>query len=201
LINLDLSSYPDRLAVLYSGGADSTLLYYLTVSGIMQDYPNKTLDLIMVDRYNNPILRATQLYNRIRTGIKDTVSELKVISLPADTPGNLQVLRAVEMVKDNYDTILWGVNKYPDDASIRPRNSSYQVDFGKFTNQSKLKLPFAEFNKADIISAFFNLGITDILYATHSCGEPLGTPCGKCFNCRERIWAFQQLGLAPNLGI
>lgn len=201
MINIDLSEYPSKLAVLYSGGADSTLLYYLVISSIMQNYPEKSLDLIIVDRYNNPVDRATTLYNNIRSTIRDSVTRLRFIPLSDSVPGNLQVLRAVDKIKADYDAIFWGINQYPDDNSIRPKNSSYQINFDTFKAPDKLHLPFAKFKKTDIIETYVKLGITDILYNTHSCGEPVDQPCGECFNCRERIWAFTQLGLEPNLGI
>lgn len=201
MISIDLSKYPSKLAVLYSGGADSTLLYYLVATSIMQNYPDKSLDLIIVDRYNNPVDRATTLYNNLRSLIKDSITRLRFIPLPDTVPGNLQVLQAVNKIKADYDAILWGVNQYPDDAAIRPKNSSYQIDFENFKAPDKLYLPFAKFKKTDIIETYIKLGITDILYNTHSCGEPVEIPCGECFNCRERIWSFQKLGLEPNLGI
>lgn len=201
MINIDLNMYPNRMAVLYSGGADSTLLYYLVISSIMQNYPEKSLDLIIVDRYNNPVDRATTLYNNIRLSIGDTITKLRFIPLPDSVPGHQQVLQAVDKIKNEYDTIFWGINQYPDDITIRPKNSSYQIDFENFKAPDKLHLPFAKFKKTDIIETYIKLGITDILYNTHSCGEPGAVPCGKCFNCRERIWAFTQLGLEPNLGI
>ena len=201
MINIDLNMYPNRMAVLYSGGADSTLLYYLVISSIMQNYPEKSLDLIIVDRYNNPVDRATTLYNNIRLSIGDTITKLRFIPLPDSVPGHQQVLQAVDKIKNEYDAILWGINQYPDDETIRPKNSSYQIDFENFKAPDKLHLPFAKFKKTDIIETYVKLGITDILYNTHSCGEPVDQPCGECFNCRERIWAFTQLGLEPNLGI
>lgn len=187
--------------MLYSGGADSTLLYYLVISSIMQNYPDKSLDLIIVDRYNNPVQRATDLYNKIRSDINDTISKLRFVPLPTDTPGNLQVMYAVDKIKADYDAIFWGINQYPDDTAIRPKNSSYQINFSTFKAPDKLHLPFANFKKTDIIDTYVKLGITDVLNKTHSCGEPVAVPCGECFNCRERIWAFTQLGLEPNLGI
>lgn len=201
MINIDLNMYSNRMAVLYSGGADSTLLYYLVISSIMQNYSEKSLDLIIVDRYNNPVDRATTLYNNIRSTIRDSVTRLRLIPLSDSVPGHQQVLQAVDKIKEDYDAILWGINQYPDDTTIRPKNSSYQIDFENFKAPDKLHLPFAKFKKTDIIETYVKLGITDILYNTHSCGEPVTVPCGKCFNCRERIWAFRQLGLAPNLGI
>lgn len=197
---IDVYNYGKRIAVLYSGGADSTLLYYLTIKSIIQNFPEKTLDLLLVDRYNKPLEKAQALYDRLKIELGDTISKLKIIQIQVDTPGNLQVLKVVELMKNDYDDILWGVNQYPDDVTIRPK-PEYTVNFSKFSNHPLIKLPFANLNKADIIKQFLDLGLEDILNNTHSCGNPAEIPCGKCFNCRERIWAFSQLGLKPNLGI
>lgn len=200
-IDIDLSKYPSKLAVLYSGGADSTLLYYLAVTSIIRNRLGKSLDLIIIDRYNNPVDRATVLYNDLKLQLGDSITTLKFIPLSDAVPGNLQILQAVDKIKEDYDAILWGINQYPDDTAIRPKNSSYQINFSTFKAPDKLHLPFAKFKKTDIIDTYVQLGITDVLNKTHSCGEPVDQPCGKCFNCRERIWAFTQLGLEPNLGI
>ena len=47
----------------------------------------------------------------------------------------------------------------------------------------------------------FNLGISDILPLTHSCGSNNLIPCGTCFNCQEREWAYVTIGKPVNLGI
>lgn len=197
---IDVSNYPKKIAVLYSGGADSTLLYYLVIKSIIDHCSDKTLDLLIVDRHNNPIDKAKILYQKVKTHINDNISNLKIIAVSNDTPGHLQVLKTVEQVQDDYDVILWGVNQYPDDASIRPKKD-YTVTFSKYINHTKLQLPFADLKKVDIIKMFLELGLEDILNNTHSCGNPGNMPCGECFNCRERIWAYNQLGLEPNLGI
>lgn len=200
MLNVDLYVDYPRLAVLYSGGADSTLLYYLVIANLLKSNQHKTLDLLIVDRHNKPIDRAVNLYNTVKEQIGDNISTLKIITVPESTPNNMQVLRMVEQVQDNYDCILWGVNQYPDDISIRPR-SEFTVDFSKYADHPKLKLPFANSKKTDIIDTFIKLGLEHILNNTHSCGNPGPVPCGECFNCRERTWAYKQLGLVPNFGV
>ena len=44
-----------NIAILFSGGVESTLLYYLTLK---QSSPETNIKLFIVDRYNNPIERA-----------------------------------------------------------------------------------------------------------------------------------------------
>lgn len=200
MLNINVYANFRRVAVLYSGGADSTLLYYLVATHLLNEGKDTQLDLLIVDRHNKPIERAVNLYNTVKEKINDRYSQLKIITVPDDTPGHLQVIKTVEQEQDNYDAILWGVNQYPDDETIRPQRA-FTVDFDSYINHPKLKLPFANLKKSDIIEMFIQLGIEDILHNTHSCGRPGPEPCGECFNCRERIWAFDQLGLEPNLGI
>jgi len=200
MLSIDQYINSKRIAVLYSGGADSTLLYYLVARSIKQIGSTQTLDLIIVDRFNNPIIKAAKLYETVRHLVRDYSSSLKIISVPSDTPNHLQVIKTIEQIQDNYDVILWGVNQYPADTSIRPQ-LDYTVNFSAYKDHPKLKLPFADYSKVDIIRTFIELGLEDILHNTHSCGRPEQTPCGLCFNCRERAWAFDQLGLEPNLGI
>lgn len=200
MLNIDVYANFRRLAVLYSGGADSTLLYYLVATHLLKQADGRQLDLLIVDRHNKPVERAVNLYHTIKQRINDNISQLKIITVPENTPGYLQVIKVVEQEQDNYDAILWGVNQYPDDVSIRPQRA-FTVDFDSYTDHPKLKLPFASLKKSNIIEMFLELGIEDILHNTHSCGNPGLEPCGQCFNCRERIWAYNQLGLTPNLGI
>ena len=49
-----------NIAILFSGGVESTLLYYLTLN---QSLPETNIKLFIVDRYNYPIKRAFDLYN------------------------------------------------------------------------------------------------------------------------------------------
>jgi 7-cyano-7-deazaguanine synthase in queuosine biosynthesis len=197
-IDIDISSYPNKLALLYSGGADSTLLYYLTYKSIIEKFPDKSLELILLDRYNKPVERALSLYEKISKEIGDNITVLRFLPLEESIPNNLKIMEAVKRL--DHDAVLWAVNQYPDDTTIRPK-SEYTVPFDRFRNHSKLKLPFVDYKKTDIVETFIALGLTHLLEQTHSCGEPLDIPCGQCFNCRERAWAYRQLGLTTHLGI
>lgn len=200
IIDIDINSLPDKLALLYSGGADSTLLYYLIYTAIAKTNQKKYLDLILVDRHNKPIDKATRLYLKMKSELGDSITNLKLIHLPDSVPNNLRIIEVAKIIDHSYDAIIWGVNQYPDDESIRPR-PEYTVNFEKFKSHSKLKLPLADYKKSDVIETFMSLGLKTILEQTHSCGQPAGSPCAQCFNCRERIWAYKKLGLEPHLGV
>ena len=197
-LNLDYYAKP---AILFSGGADSTLLYYLAVKHLASINFTGTLDLLLVDRYNNPVDKALKLYEKIKPLVNDNISNIKNIKFHDGVQGYQQLVLLMRLLKNQYDVIFWGVNQYPGNSTIRPRNSEYVVDFHKYESDTIIKLPFAKYNKVDIIKTYIDLGIEDILNQTHTCGENKPEPCGECFNCRERIWAYEQLGLVPNLGI
>ena len=48
---------------------------------------------------------------------------------------------------------------------------------------------------------YYDHGIEEILPITRSCGSPNLKPCKICFNCRERIWAYNKSGKPLELGI
>jgi 7-cyano-7-deazaguanine synthase in queuosine biosynthesis len=189
---IDLENYPDDIALLFSGGVESTLLLYLISTGIVRYYPNKYLTLYILDRHNKPIDKARTVVNMVFNKTKLSVP-LKLLSIPTVLQ-HQEVSVASKIIGLQHSIVVCGFNKYPNDDSIRPKHLA-NINEGK-----KLKFPFAHIEKNIIVQEFFNLGISDILPFTHSCGSDLDIPCGKCFNCRERIWAYNTIKKPVNLG-
>jgi 7-cyano-7-deazaguanine synthase in queuosine biosynthesis len=190
---IDLKDYPDDVALLFSGGIDSALLCYLVSIAIRDYYPKKQLTLYIIDRYNNPIDRAKTVYEEI---IKKTLLpvELKLLTIPSVVQHH-EIMIASKIIRKTHPVVICGFNKYPSDPSIRPNHIITVKD------SIDIKFPLAHLEKDKIVQEFYNLGIEDLLPLTHSCGSNYLKPCGKCFNCRERDWAFCQLKLQANLGI
>ena len=189
---IDLENYPDDIALLFSGGVESTLLLYLISTEIVRRYPNKYLTLYLLDRYNKPIEKAHIVVNMVFNKTKLPVP-LKMLPIPKVLQ-HQEILLASKIVRSHHSIVVCGFNKYPDDNSIRPKH------LANINEDTKLKFPFAHVGKNVIIQEFFNLGISDILPFTHSCGLDFDTPCGECFNCRERIWAYNAIKKPVNLG-
>lgn len=190
---IDLETYPDNIALLFSGGTESTLLFYLVSIAIRDQYPHKRLTLYIINRYNNPIDRAKLLYNRVIEKTKFPV-ELIVLPIPA-VDQHYEITVASKIITVTHPTVICGFNKYPSDVTIRPKHIAEVKD------SDKHRFPLAQLEKHKIIQEFFNLGIEDILPFTHSCGLNYVVPCGNCFNCRERAWAYAILGKQLDLGI
>jgi 7-cyano-7-deazaguanine synthase in queuosine biosynthesis len=189
---IDLENYPDDIALLFSGGVESTLLLYLISTEIARRYPDKYLTLYLLDRHNKPIEKAHTVINIVFNKTKLPVP-LKILSIPKVLQ-HREISLASKIIGLQHAIVVCGFNKYPDDDSIRPKH------LVNINEGDKVKFPFAHVGKNVIIQEFFNLGISDILPFTHSCGLNFDTPCGGCFNCRERIWAYNAIKKPINLG-
>lgn len=192
----DLTAYKPNLAILFSGGADSALLFYLSALEIINGDLDKQVTLYVVDRYNKPLSYAFDTYERICKKLDFKKVQLQQITIPT-LPNHTQMSRVIDTIYQTklHDELLIGMNKYPDDITIRPTFIS------EFKETPFVKIPFKYHTKDALIAAFFKLGIEDILYNTRSCGTPTPAPCKTCFNCRERLWAFNRLGIEPNFGL
>lgn len=189
---IDIGNFPDDIALLYSGGVDSTLLFYLISREIVTHYPEKTLTLYIIDRYNKPFIKANDVFRRI---INKTNLQVKLQQLVIPTVSQQhEILVASRIMAIHHSVVVCGFNKYPSNETIRPNHIVNVRD------SDKVKFPFAHLEKDKIVQEFFNLGIDDILPFTHSCGSNNSTPCGVCFNCREREWAYTLIGKPVNLG-
>ena len=181
----DIKKYPKSIGILFSGGIESTLLLYLLTQE-MQNTDHE-VESYVIDRPNNPIDKSKNIFAKISKGT------LNVLEIPKVEYWQ-QVPMATAIVRVKHDVVLRGMNKYPSDQSIRP---NYIFNFQE---TAQLRLPFKDLDKTQTIKAFYKLGIEDLLPFTHSCGRGFNTTCGECFNCLERAWAYNSLGLEIDLG-
>lgn len=191
---IDIKDYPRDLALMFSGGVESTLLFYLLSKQIKEQKNNYFLNLYIIDRFNNPLTYGFKVFDIICKRLNFNDVNLHVLNTPKVSKSN-EVLAASLILKNRHDAILWGINKYPSDVSIRPKN------IFNFKKINKIYFPFENFEKDKIIKEFYNQQIEDILPFTHSCGLNERTPCKKCFNCKERMWAYDKLNIPLNLGV
>jgi len=191
-----------NIAILFSGGVESTLLYYLTLK---QSSSKTNITLFIIDRDNNPIERAFDLYNKLKILWNDTRTSLNILLIPEIIPSHKKINNALNILNQEHDCVILGLNKYPSKESIRPKfkgntfnNTSILKMLNKFEN---LILPFIDLQKNQIIQMYYDYDIKEILQMTHSCGSPELKPCKICFNCRERIWAYNKLDKPLELGV
>lgn len=63
------------------------------------------------------------------------------------------------------------------------------------SNHEEVIQPFFDLTKDRILDLFYINGVSDLLKITHTCTEQPKGRCGQCWQCHERAWGFEQLGL------
>jgi 7-cyano-7-deazaguanine synthase in queuosine biosynthesis len=189
---LDNDLQLNNIGLLFSGGVDSALLFYLLSKNRQED----NLTLYVIDRYNKPLSHARIVYDLICEKIKTDKFKLHTLAIPT-VENHKEISAASEIIKTTttHKMLVCGINKYPSNATIRPRY------LASFQETDYVKYPLKHYYKHNIIDQFYKLGIEDILPYTHSCGLDQSIPCAKCFNCRERADAYNILNKEVNLGL
>jgi len=194
-------NYANKISILFSGGVESVLIYYLV---LQQDgIKDKILNLYLLDKYNNPLQDVQKLYLFLKDKFNDNLTTLNIVTYSKDTLEQQKIGITLNDLHTNYDIVLYGINKYPDDTSIRPAHI-YNTFNEESINNLYLKypnivLPFIHYTKDKIIKMYYDYKIDNLLPLTLSCGNKKRV-CGECFNCKERKWAYEKLKLQTDLG-
>jgi 7-cyano-7-deazaguanine synthase in queuosine biosynthesis len=191
-MTLEKDLYLNDVGLLFSGGIDSALLFYL----LSKNRHNDNLSLYVIDRYNKPLEHAYYVYNLICQKLNTDKFKLHTLAIPK-VANYREIKTAAGIIRSttNHSMLICGINKYPDDLTIRPMHTT------NFRETNYIRYPLKDYYKHDIINQFYKLGIEDILPYTHSCGLDQSSPCAKCFNCRERADAYTILNKDINLGL
>lgn len=171
-----------KVAIAMSGGIDSFVLYNLLGNHIALEkidiFYSKRIDF---DTYHH-LEKLTK-----RTDIKILTETIKSKNRFVDF---------INIIKNDfdYDEIYMGLNHIP--------HTHYFPEFGiddglpdrpwRFYD-TKVKMPFLHLYKYHIIDLAKKLSID--LSATFSCIKSTDIHCGSCWQCREKIWGYEQLEL------
>lgn len=180
---------PDaKYGFMLSGGLDSAVLLYLLLT-----YNKKlNIQLFTIKKHDG----SHQWLNNIIQFMKDkTLIDLDdpiFVGDPNvhhDQQSNIAIQEINEKYKD-VDYIIFGTNSNPPDSIHLP--GVYPRRTRNFN--PKIITPFKILYKTHIVDFVFEYGIEQLLEITHSCTEQVIGRCGKCFQCHERSWAFEELG-------
>jgi 7-cyano-7-deazaguanine synthase in queuosine biosynthesis len=190
-ITLEEKFYLNDVCLLFSGGVESTLLFYLLASRPRV----QKMSLYIIDRHNNPLKYAYAVHSLVSKKIKSDEYKLYPLSIPlVENHQEISVAAKIIKLSKNHKMLICGFNKYPPCETIRPKYLADPIE------TDYIKFPLKNYTKDFIIDQYYKLGIEDILPYTHSCGSNQLVPCSECFNCRERSWAYKKLNLDEDLG-
>lgn len=119
--------------------------------------------------------------------------DLHTINIQVNNDRN-ELNRAIIELSKNRDTDLYlGITALPpfyhNDQPLRP--SKEEIEAYKY-----LKAPYANLTKDQVLRIGLKFpDIHQLIKYTHSCYTTNNKRCNECFNCRERKWAFETVGV------
>ena len=182
-IVIEIPETARKIAVLHSATTDSTLLLYCILKEI--ETTGAATEVLVLQKGGEPTAYNCSLVKACNALFLSP----KVEVLPQVGPSHV-ALRAVLMTyvrRSDIDFLYTSaIANPPLSANILgtpPTKPSEESE--------KVKLPFRKFTRADIIKAYYDLGIQEMLKFTRTCADyPYGV-CNRCFFCNERKWAFE----------
>jgi len=173
------------LGIMLSGGMDSALLLFVvakTFNNRIKPYTVPKTD--GAAHYVNPII------SWINTRLDRNIPQTTFIGNPYLHHSAI-INHAIPDIESQCDFLYFGGNSYPEDILPNgPRRT-------RRTNPKHIQ-PFFDCYKTDILQAYVDLNLMDLLPLTHTCTEFEIGRCNNCWQCRERKWAFIQLDMIDN---
>lgn len=206
--------------VICSGGLDSTtLLYYLRDKGvdlkaISYDYGQRHKIELKYASYHTKKLNIPHTIINLKDIFKQVASSSALLG-GVDVPTleevigdpqpityvpfrNMIMLTVAAAVAENNetDTVYYGAQKHDEYSGYWDTTQVFTDALQKVFNLNrkvkvKVEAPFVDKSKSDLVKIGTKLGID--YSKTLSCYN--GTNCGNCPTCRDRIMAFQKVGL------
>lgn len=174
----------DNIGLFMSGGFDSSILSYIVFKYINDNNIDKSVTVYVVPRHDDSINHVNRVLNSFAKNINYTY---KVVGNP-NLHHSMQVFSGIQEAK-NSNNVLWIADtKTPSELPNGPtrpkiiKNNEYH--------------PFLTYYKTITIqiACYFDI-LNEISTISHTCTESLLLRCNKCWQCKERSWAFTTLNL------
>lgn len=178
-----------RIAVLVSGGLDSSLLYYLVKSLAIQD-SRYTVVPYTLERNDGSKRHAQQVIDYVHD--KLNIDRIETTYIPiSETASERQVSEGISKILKTNNNILYVglIQTLPEHAL-----NGVPIPFIPIDHDS-IKFPFRNLYKTHIVDMIQQLRITELYGLTHSCVYDTSYKCNECNRCNERRWAFQTLDI------
>jgi len=197
-----------RLGVMVSGGWDSAVLWYLVSKQALAE--GREVLAFTAPKPDDSVENTNAVLKTIANFLQTDIPETNVRGEsgqkdPDDywLPGRSLLEEVIE--NDEVDVMFIGGNKFPDRKTISTiladRKNIERWPTGEarfFAELNSLPIdvisPFADMLKDEIVKLGFDVGVGSLISPlTRSC-IIYGPPCGQCYWCKERRWAFKQIG-------
>lgn len=177
--------------LMMSGGLDSTVLLYL----MLRDCPSASIQPFYIAKhdgsyaYIDGIIEYVNLLFNIRMPEPIKVGSPDIHHTQINQVGIRQVLYKYPEI----EKLFIGINQNPPQPWGDPK---WQFPNRPTSNENaRLEMPFMMLHKTHIVDLVDQFKIQALADLTHTCTEQVTGRCLKCFQCNERMWAYETLGL------
>lgn len=183
-----------KLGILVSGGFDSALMLYLWAKLSISN--DKQILAITTDRGRGAKEFASEIISKVNALTGKNIKQV-ILPVPAQAHHSQQVgwiaYPAMKKKLIDCDCLMNAATDNPNTVNLSSGPDRGPLD--KVDLYPDRKFPFRYLNKTHTVSLMHQLGLNWIMEMSHTCTESNDLRCGVCWQCRERVWAFQQLGL------
>jgi hypothetical protein len=188
-INIDI--VPDATyGILLSGGLDSAVLFYLLLDACQKQKITPKIIPFTIPKVDGSYLYVASVISWM---IEHFNLEIPHYTLVGDITLHHRA-QSASAVKDIFtkfprvDYVVIGINQNPpEDIGVEGPTRDTKSD------NPRVLVPFVNLYKTHIVDLIYEHDLQGLLDITHSCTEQRVGRCMKCFQCRERAWAFEQL--------
>ena len=192
------------LGLVFSGGADSSLVLYQLLSQTQQ--PLHLFTVAVADRNYSHAQAVFEIIKWANTAFPNRIQTIEFDTWSSSEKGIANLFRrpSAALRDKTVNSIFTGITAHP------PRDQhqkfvNYAAAF-EWRERDPLRTrpveryknwftPYTNLNKQDLAQLYYDNQLMDSLFPlTRSCssGENF-THCGHCWFCEERIWAFRRL--------
>jgi hypothetical protein len=179
--------------ILLSGGLDSAVLLYF----ILKEFKELNIPLCLqpfsIPKFDGSYAYVKGIIDYFNKEFNFNIPQTIIVGDPTvhHSQQNKSGGRAVFTDHPDIDFLFVGLNQNPPETWGDPKwerpNRPIKSD------NSKVLLPFIDLYKTHIVDFMFEHEQEFLTEITHTCTEQPKGRCNKCFQCQERIWAFDQL--------
>jgi 7-cyano-7-deazaguanine synthase in queuosine biosynthesis len=185
---MDIKTDNDKkYGILLSGGIDSAVLLYL----LIKSNPTVNIQPFTIDKTDGAGLYANPIIDHFNQKFELAIPHTIFVGNPT-VHHREQSKTAVVDIFTNYsdiDLLFIGINQNPPSLA----NDEHAPNRDRKSPHPKIIFPFVDLYKDAVLQFMYDNNQQDLLTLTHTCTEQSHGRCKKCWQCRERMWAFKQL--------
>lgn len=177
--------------IMLSGGLDSAVLLYL----MLKDCPTASIQPFYIAKHDGSHNYIPGIISYLENVFQAKLPKPIQVGTPDihHTVINQTGIREALIKYPNIRYLYIGINQNPPQPWGNP-NWIFPVRPTENTNP-RLVMPFMMLYKTHIVDILLQENQRELLKLSHTCTEqPVGN-CGVCFQCGEREWALEQLGV------